>query len=133
MSNFTPLVEKEYEWDGDTVKVTFARLKRKDMLLVFPALKELGTARDVQEGDEGVIMVDGVGVKGEDISNAMNDVLDVLLDKLPEYITEFEGLVDSDNQPISVETVASEFYFMRLCSMIVMDMVSESSFKGGKA
>lgn len=133
MSNFTPLVEKKYEWDGDIVMVKFRRLKRKDMLLVFPALKELGAAKDVKEGDDGVIMVDGTGVKVEDISNVMNDILDILLDKLPDYIVEFEGLVDAENKPITIETVADEFYFMRLCSMIVMDMVSESSFKGGKA
>ncbi len=133
MSNFTPLVEKEYEWDGDVIKVKFKRLKRKDMLLVFPALKQLNAVKDAKEGDEGVMMVDGTAVMVEDISNAMNDILDVLLEKLPDYIVEFEGLVDSENKPITIETVADEFYFMKLCSMIVMDMVTESSFKGGKA
>ena len=119
MSNFTPLVEKEYDWEGDTIKVSFSRLTRKDMILIFPALKKFQV---IQDGDESESA----------INDAMNEIVDVLADRVPHYIKDFTGLKDVAGNAIGIETVINEFYFIGLSIRIIMDMVNESSLKGGK-
>jgi len=116
MSNFTPLVEREYEFDGDAIKVTFARLKRKHMMSSLPAMSKLANAR-MNEGDP---------VTGEQ-QEAINDILNNLADILPEYVKEFSGLNDVEGNAISINIVVEDMYFMRLCAMIAMDVVRESS------
>jgi len=115
MSNFTPLVDKEYEFDGDTIKVTFSRLLRKDMLNVLPAFLSLSKA------EEG----------GEVYTESINEVLNNIADILPGYVKEFSGLNDSKGDPIDIETVVNEMYFMRLCSLIALDVIAESGVPGG--
>ena len=116
MSNFTPLVEKEYEFDGDTVKVLFSRMLRKDMLTVLPTFLKLSKA------EEGT----------DEFNLLINDVLNTLVDILPGSIKSLEGLTDSKGEPISIETVTSEMYFMQLTVMIAMDLIKESGVPGGK-
>lgn len=114
MSNFTPMVTKEYEFDGDTVKVVFSRLNRKDMLSAMPAFKRL---RDAD---------------GEDANNeAVNDLLNDIADLLPQYVKSIEGLVDAEGNAVSIDVVVNEMYFMRLCALIAVDVMRESSATGG--
>jgi hypothetical protein len=115
MSNFTPLVTKEYDFDGDKVKVTFSRLLRKDMLNVMPAFAKLNAA----------------GEGSRDHDDAVNDILNGLADSLPHCVKSFTGLNDSTGSPISIETVVGEMYFMRLCVLISMDVVKESGAPKG--
>ena len=110
MSNFTPLVSKTYEFEGDTVRVEFKRLKRKHMLNAIPALKRLQES----DGDEAQL---------EKVNEFVNEIIDVI----PEYIEVFDGLLDNQGQPITIETVIDDFYFLKLASQISMDMVKESS------
>ena len=70
MSNFTPLVNKEYEYDGDNISITFSRLLRKDMLNVLPAFLKLNKA---EEGSE-------------EYGEAVNEVLNNIADVLPGYV-----------------------------------------------
>jgi len=114
MSNFTPLVNKEYQFDGDTVKVQFRRLNRKDMLAAMPAFKKL---RDAETEDEN--------------NEAINDLLNDIADLLPNYVISLEGLTDADNGEVTIETVVNEMYFMRLCALIAVDVMKESSVSGG--
>ena len=116
MSNFTPLVNKEYEFDGDAIKVTFARLKRKHMMSSLPAMSKLANAR--MNKDDPVT---------DEQQEAINEILNNLADILPQYVQEFSGLTDTNGAPISIETVVEDMYFMRLCAMIAMDVVRESS------
>lgn len=116
MSNFTPLVNKTYEFDGDTVHVTFARLRRKDMLTVLPVFSKL---KDSEENSE-------------EWTEGINDVLNELADLLPDYVKEFKGLLDSEGNAIEIGTVAVEMYFMKLSAMIAMDLIKESGVPGGE-
>jgi hypothetical protein len=119
MSNFTPLVNQEYEFEGDKISITFSRLKRKDMLASMPALKRLTDAND--SGDEDA--------KRE----AINDVLNNIADVLPGYVTSFEGLADGDGSPVAIEAVCETFYFMKLAAEIATGMLQASSGAEGKA
>ena len=117
MSNFTPLVAKQYEFEGDTVKVSFARLKRKDMLKLMPIIQRMQRAEDDAQ-------------KGEAIAEMLTDSLKLL----PDYVVEFEGLTDSHGNQIDIETVADDMYFMQLASDIVGDLMNESAVgMGGDA
>ncbi len=115
MSNFTPLVEREYDFDGDHIKVTFARLTRKDMLASMPAFLKLDKA---EEGSD-------------DYNAAINDVLNNISDSMPNYIRSFEGLTNAEGEQITIDTVVNEMYFMVLCAQIATDMMKESSVTGG--
>jgi hypothetical protein len=119
MSNFTPLVTKEYEFDGDKVTVIFTRLKRKDMLSALPAFKKLN---DMDEDDDGA-----------EKQEVINDVLNGIADVIPDYVKTISGLVDADGDDVPIETVAEEMYFMRLCAQIAMDIMRESTVPGGNA
>lgn len=110
MSNFTPLVTRTYEFEGDTITVKFSRLKRKHMLNAMPALSNLNAAEDEV-------------AKNVALNEFLNDVIDVI----PEYVKEFNGLNDSEGNAISIETVIDDFYFLKLAAEMSMDMVKESA------
>jgi len=115
MSNFTPTVSKQYEFDGDTVNVVFSRLLRKDMLTVLPIFLKLNKAEeDTDEYREGI-----------------NDILNALADVLPNYVSKFEGLDDAEGNPIAIDQVVNEMYFMSLCALIAIDLIQESGVPGG--
>ena len=116
MSNFTPQVTKEYEFDGDTVKVTFSRLKRKDMMATLPAMRKLSLLR-VNEDSEVT----------EEQTDVINTILDDLSDVVPNYITSIEGLTDTEGHPLGADIVMTDMYFMRLSALIIMDLIKESS------
>ncbi len=111
MSNFTPLVEHEFEFQGDVVKTTYSRLKRNDMLKVLPLMKSL---KDDSENQE-----------------VINEILELLIDSIPGYITTFSGLKDADGNNIEIETVVEEFYFLTLAAQIALQMIKDSSATAG--
>jgi len=116
MSNFTPTVNKQYTFDGDTVNIVFSRLLRKDMLTVLPTFLKLNKSEE--DSDE----------RGE----LVNEVLNKLADVLPNYIKEMDGLNDSEGNSISIDSVVNEMYFMQLSAQIAMDLIKESGVPGGK-
>jgi len=115
MSNFTPLVTKEYDFDGDHITVTFSRVTRKHMLASMPAFLK------IQEADE------------DNRAEIINDVLNDIVDVIPNYVKSIEGLNDVEGNRIKIETVVTDMYFMRLCALIANDMMRESSAPGGNA
>lgn len=114
MSNFTPLVNKTYEFEGDNVNVSFSRLKRKHMLSVMPHLSKLKDVGDIEDLDQEKI-------------DSMNDLLNDIIDSLPEYVTAFDGLADSTGAQLEINTVVEDFYFMKLAMQIALDIIKESS------
>ena len=60
-------------------------------------------------------------------NDAIADVLDNIADVLPSYVKSFEGLSDSEGNPVSLEMVVNEMYFVKLCSQITTDVMAESS------
>jgi len=131
MSNFTPLVEREFEFQGDIIKATYSRLKRNDMLKVLPLMKNLNEV----QGD--VVMVDGMPTfPNADIEKqqaVINDVLTALIDSVPNYIKSFSGLKDADDNDVDIETVTTEFYFLNLAAKIALQMIKDSSATEGNA
>lgn len=105
MSNFTPLVEKTYEFEGDTVKVRFSRLKRKHTMELIP---DMFSENSVDQS--------------EVIRKALN-FGDVIAD---EYIHEMSGLKDTEGNSIEAKTVFEEIYFIRLANSILLDLINES-------
>ena len=116
MSNFTPLVAKQYEFDGDKVHVKFSRLKRKDMLKLMPAIQRMQKAEDDEKKSE-----------------AIGELINESLCFLPEYVREMNGLVDAEGKPIGIETVAEDMYFVELATSIIGDLMNESSIGMGEA
>jgi hypothetical protein len=111
MSNFTPLVKKQYDFEGDTVTVRFARMRRKHMLKMIPKIQS------AQDDQDKVV-----------------DVLNDLLEMLPEYVKEFDGLTNAAGEPVTIDVVADDMYFSGLASDIAMDVLNESSaFEGASA
>ena len=123
MSNFTPLVTKQYEFEGDQVTVVFSRLKRKHMIAIMPALAEFESIRE-EAGDNSPKLAQ---------SAAMTTILELLVDKLPEYVKDFSGLRDKDGNAIEFNLVVDETYFMKLVTEMAIDLVTESTFNQGKA
>ena len=132
MSNFTPLVQKEYEFDGDTITMHFRRLKRKDMLAIMPRLKKFEDSQRESKALEKSDDADAVSAAAESVNESLGDLVDALSAKVPEYTEHFEGLIDSEGHPIGIKTVCEELYFMRLCVKLCMDMIQESTVTGGK-
>ena len=125
MSNFTPLVIQEYEFEGDKVSIQFSRLKRKDMIDAMPALKRMSDAKP-DEGEDATVEQE------EALSEAINDVLNSIVDVIPGYVSEFTGLNDTEGNPVPIETVCAEFYFMKLAIKIAVGVMEASAGKEGK-
>ena len=115
MSNFTPLVTKEYDFDSDHVTVTFSRLRRRDMLSAMPKFLQL---TKLGEDDPA---------RGELITDVLNDIAD----KIPEYVKSIDGLIAKDGTAVTIDTVVDDMYFMRLAMLISTDMMRESTIPGG--
>ena len=116
MSNFTPLVVKKYDFEGDSITVTFARLKRKHMLELMPLVQKLSAIKE----DAALKQA------------AITDLLNVALDFLPDYVKSIVGLVDSQGAEMDIDVVADEIYFVNLATDIVMDVLNESMAMDGK-
>ena len=110
MSRFTPLVRKEYEFQGDTVKIAFKRLTRRHVLGLMPKVNAM------QDDDGGA---------------AQNEMVNDLIDLLPEYVVEFEGLKDENGEPIKFDTVVAEMYFIELVTDIGLDLMNASMVMDG--
>ena len=121
MSNFTPLVNKQYEFESDTVKVKFKRLKRKAMFKLMPLIQE-ARASAGEGGDKAKLV------------EFSTEMLGSMLDLLPEYVEEIDGLEDAEGNPITIDTVADDTYFIDLAGDIAMDILDASMvLKGGDA
>jgi len=113
MSNFTPLVKQEFEFQGDAVKITYSRLKRAEMLKVLPLMTSL---------------------KGEDTEQSVvHEILELLIESLPNYVESFSGLTDAEGNDVEIGTVCDEFYFLPLAAQIALQMIKDSSATEGNA
>ena len=119
MSRFTKTVQYVTEFQGDTVKVTLERLKRKDLLMLAPLMPKADS--------EGKVTVN---LDTEDNLK----LLSAVADRLPDYVKSFEGLKDANGEEITIQDVAEEAYFGELLSDIFaklfdISFVSEDEIK----
>jgi len=106
MSRFLPTVLHTIDFDGDTVSVKLRRVTRGDMLRIAPHLPTDGNEPTTEQN---LIML-------EEIAQV-----------LPGYVESFDGLVDGNGEPITLETVISEAYFLELLGEIAGLLISSSS------
>jgi len=97
MSRYTPLVPFATDFDGDHVTCNLRRLERGALLKLAPYLNDTGS---MQFEDQA-------------------QFAEVMSDLLPEYVTDFRGLVDANGQPIDLDTVVRVAYFQALVGEIV--------------
>ena len=102
MSNFTPVVHFETEFDGDHVSMDLIRLKRGTMIKVAPYLK-------------------GKFVDGK-ITMTFDDQAkfsEVMADVVPVSVKNFSGLKAQDGTEIKLEDAVDETYFNELIGEIM--------------
>lgn len=124
MSNFTPLVIKKFKFQDDEVKVTFRRLKRKHMMKLMPTIMEF------KESFGEDFNFDSAPIETK--LKLVTIITEDIGDKAAEYITNVEGLVDSNNEPVSMEELIENSYFFELFTEIVMAVVEASMGATGK-
>lgn len=110
MSKYTTTLTKEYNFEDDTVRVKFRRMKRKHMLKLFPDIQEY-TAK--QEANEPA---------NEILTRLLNEVLEFA----DEYVVAVEGLKDSEGNAITKEIMFEETYFLELTTLISTDLLEAS-------
>ena len=112
MSNFTKDILFTTEFEGDTVSLKLARLKRKDMMLLSPHMPN----------------------EGENVGAVQSmDLMDVAMSLLPKYVSEFKGPKDSDGMPLTLEEIMEEMYFLELISRIVTKLFEASNMGAAEA
>lgn len=109
MGNFTPKVKFTTEFDGDTISMELARLKRKHVVALSPFMKESDA-----EGNTTMSFEDQAK-----FAEALTGVL-------PEVVFNFSGVTTSDGQPVSLETVISEAYYNGLVVLITQELFAIS-------
>ena len=108
MSNFTPTVKFETEFEGDTVRMNLRRLKRGDMMKLSPYLTtETGGA------------IDGM------------QLMDISAGFIRDYVFDFCGLTDAEGSELPFTAITDEVYFLGLISEIITRLFEISNMGEG--
>ena len=107
MSNYSPLVDFEIEFEGDTIKMRLKQLTRDVFLAWMPHLSNV---------DEN----------GALSAEATLKLIAEAGDVLPKFVKDFKGLKDADGNAVGIDVVVSEVYFMQLMSDIVRKLIEIS-------
>ena len=108
MSNFTPLVHFDIEFDGDNISMDLHRLKKACMIKIAPHLPE-------EIGEDGKVKME--------FADEMQ-LLNILDELLPNNVDNFTGLKTADGIPITLDAMIKEGYFIPLASNILGKLVS---------
>lgn len=112
MSKFTKAVRFTTEFDGDTVSMSLARLKRADMMKLSSYIS--------------------IGPDGEALGELdQTAIMEVAVDFLPRYVTNFAGLMTEDGETVSLEEMIEEAYFFALASNIIAEIFNISNMGKG--
>ncbi len=114
MSQFTPLVSFETEFEGDRITMKLRRLQRKDMQKLTPFMH-------AEDGETKVSFTSQMEFSG------------MAMDLLPEYVSEFKGLTDSEGNTMTIEAILEEVYFTSLLQELVVEVFSISRLSGDDA
>lgn len=98
MSGYTQSVTESFEFDGDTITISMARIKRADLIKVGPHLPKPGEEADQEKNLK---------------------VFEILAGIVGDYVKEFSGLKDNDGNSIAFDLVLDEAYFQDLLSEII--------------
>jgi len=113
-----------FSFDGDTVTVQAQRLKQQDMAELAGFLDyaaKQAEALGPEERAKGTVTLSVRDMFGSD-QGFMNAARDVL----PRRVTQLTGLTDEEGQPLTLEDIIEEVYFMPLLSEVLGWLVSSS-------
>jgi len=105
MSNFMPLVRREYEFEGDTISVSFTRLTRQQMIEISPYLPK-----------------DDHGLSEDDNMSLIGKAIDIL----KKNVVDFSGLKNANGEPLAFLDIIDDTYFFSLSTDMVKDLMGES-------
>lgn len=116
MSNFSLVIKKTYEFEGDTISVEFKPLTKDQMISISPYMPE----------------VDGKDKKGKPTlkkqsMEEMMKVSEMTTKLLKDNLVSFEGLVNDGGDPISIDDVFEFNYFSKLLNAICSDFMGGGS------
>jgi hypothetical protein len=109
MSKYTPAVTREFNIEGDVVKVKFRRLTREQFGKLSPFMTSEGMTAE-----------------------RSMEMMDVCSQFLPDVITNFEGLTDANGEPLGTKELFEEAYFFPLLADIIGAIVEESTINEKK-
>ncbi len=112
MSNYIPLVKKTYDFEGDTVIVTFKRLTRAQMISLTPFLPE--TEETEMTNEQNVNLM-------ENVSECVS-----------ENMVECSGLRDAEGNALDLKEHIDDMYFMELVTLISTDLMESSMVNAKK-
>lgn len=122
MSKFTPKVTKQYEFDGDTINVTFRRLKRAEALTLAPYART--EADGITVSFENQIKL--LEVTGELLPNVIERFTGLFIDDV-----EVDYIKDGDTKNLDGwNSFLEEAYFFQLHSDILLDILNASFLSG---
>lgn len=98
MSSYMPSYETTIEFEGDTISIEIEPLSNEDFEKLLPFFKEDVDGK-IQMSFEDKAKFNKVG-----------------LDVVGRYVVRFEGLKDGKGQPVSLETVLTKTYFIKLAA-----------------
>lgn len=110
MSNYLPLVNKTYHFEGDAIEVSFSLLTRKQMMDLLPLMPKEGEEATMEE---------------------QTKLMDIGISTLKENIVSFSGLKDGNGRALEFEEAVEKAYFSNLMTDILTDMYSESILDDG--
>ena len=105
MSGFTKSVTFKTTFDGDEVVCKMDRLSRKDMAKFAPYIDQ------TTAGEAGMKFSDHI------------QMLEFACEVLPSYVKSLHGLKDAGGEPLELDTVLSESYFMQLVADILRELL----------
>lgn len=117
MSQFTPTLHYETEFDGDKITCEMRRLKRKHMLELISVLKSESSAAGETEAK----------------LTSMSQLAEAASRILPECLVDkkLSGLKDKDGNALSLDQIIEEAYFAPLIVKLVMFLFANSSIAKG--
>lgn len=119
MSQFTPTLHYETEFDGDKITCEMCRLKRKHMLELISVLKS----------ESSVVAASQTEAK----LTSMSQLAEAASRILPECLVDkkLSGLKDKDGNALSLDQIIEEAYFAPLIVKLVMFLFANSSIAKG--
>lgn len=110
MSKFTRSVPFSTEFEGDNVSCQIKRLTRADITAISSLI-------DHSKADEN----------GMPCAEDNQKMLNATIDLLPQYVGDsFRGLRDADGNPVTIEDVCSEAYFLALATEMATMLLNSS-------
>lgn len=108
MSSFTKRITKNFLFEGDTVVVESERMKKEDFSTIAPLMKTEGNKTTIDQSDPDKLLEVGREVLGRRVKG-------------------LSGLRTEDGEPLTLQDVVNETYFLELATEI-LSWIMENSF-----